>query len=615
MGNERLGAFRSRDRSLRAPNGGAGQESSLRRGGELVDHGSLSLLEDIAAAIVFAAIAGQIARLLRQPTLLGYVLGGVALGAPLGLGLVSNPESIELIAEIGLIFLLFIIGLEIQLPELARLGKSTLVVGVAQFAGCAALAGLAFWPLGFAGGRFTLLYLAVCTAFSSTLIVVKLLHDKAETHTAAGRLTIGVLVLQDFFAIGFMAVQPSLQDPRIAGLLRSLASGAALIALAFLISRYALGRLFRSTAKVPELMLLSAIAWCFLVAGGAQAVGLSREMGALVAGLSIAAFPYGADVSAKLAGVRDFFVTLFFVSLGLKLAAPTASTLQFALIAILVVLATRLATVVPATRLAGLGLRTGIVAALDLAQISEFSLVIVAVGVGYAHVTVDLQNALLLAMLSTAVLSSYLITFNDPIARALVALARRAGLHDGDQASAAAGHGGPRRDIVLLGCFREGLALLERIEAERRDLKPRIRVIDFNPALEERLAAAGFSWAYGDLAHPETLSHLGLADARVVVSTIPDSFLKGTSNRELMIHAQQIAPAAHFIVTAEVEEGVEELHALGAADVIVPAAVTADRVLDQIEAAIDPRRTSPHPPHARAPLEPPSPARKMGTGT
>lgn len=564
-----------------------------------MDHGSLTLLEDIAMAIVFAAVAGQIARLLRQPTILGYVLGGVALGAPLGFGLVSNAESIELIAEIGLIFLLFIIGLEIQLPELVKLGKSTLVVGVVQFAGCAVLAGLAFWPVGFEGGRFTLLYLAVCTAFSSTLIVVKLLHDKAETHTAAGRLTIGVLVLQDFFAIGFMAVQPSLQDPQIGTLARALANGAALIALAFLVSRYALGRLFRSTAKVPELMLLSAIAWCFLVAGGAEAVGLSREMGALVAGLSIAAFPYGADVSAKLAGVRDFFVTLFFVALGLKLAVPTAATLEFALIAILVVLATRLLTIVPSSRLVGQGLRTGSVAALNLAQISEFSLVIVAVGVGYGHVTVDLQNALLLAMLSTAVLSSYLITFNDPLSRALVGLARRAGLAEAEAAPAAAGHGGPRRDIVLLGCFREGLALLERIEAERQDLKPRIRVIDFNPALAERLAAAGFSWAYGDLAHPETLSHLGLADASVVVSTIPDSFLKGTSNRELMLHAQQIAPHAHFIVTAEEEDGAEELHALGAADVIVPAAVTADRVLDQIEAAIAPGHKSAHPPHSR----------------
>lgn len=572
-----------------------------------MDHGSLSLLEDIAKSIVFAAAAGQIARFLRQPTLLGYVLGGVALGAPLGLGWVTNPESIELIAEIGLIFLLFIIGLEIQLPELARLGKATLVVGVAQFVGCAALAALAFWPLGFAGGEFTLLYLAVTTAFSSTLIVVKLLHDKAETHTAAGRLTIGVLVLQDFFAIGFMAVQPSLQDPRIAGLARSLALGAALIALAFLVSRYLLGRLFHATAKVPELMLLTAIAWCFLVAGAAAAVGLSREMGALVAGLSIAAFPYGADVSAKLAGVRDFFVTLFFVSLGLKLAAPTASTGGFALVAILVVLLTRLATVVPATRLVGQGLRTGIVAALDLAQISEFSLVIVAVGVGYGHVTVDLQNALLLAMLATAVLSSYLITFNDPVARALVALARRAGLRDGEVEDSPKGAAGPRRDIVLLGCFREGLELLERVEAERQDLKPRIRVIDFNPALEERLAAAGFSWAYGDLAHPETLAHLGLADASVVVSTIPDSFLKGTSNRELMLHARQIAPNAHYIVTAEEEELAEELHALGAADVIVPAAVTADRVLDQIEAALDAHRPSARPtPHARTPIEPPA---------
>ena len=180
--------------------------------------------------IIFAAVAGQLARLLRQPTILGYVLGGVVLGAPLGIGLVSNPESIELISEMGLIFLLFIIGLEIKLSDLARLGKSTLLVGLVQFAGCVGLGWLLFAPLGVDGGRFTLLYLGVCAALSSTLIVVKLLHDKAEIHTAAGRLTIGILVLQDLFAIAFMALQPSLLDPQVGSLARSLAFGAGLVA-------------------------------------------------------------------------------------------------------------------------------------------------------------------------------------------------------------------------------------------------------------------------------------------------------------------------------------------------------------------------------------------------
>ena len=545
-----------------------------------MDHAHLSLLEDIALAIVFAAVAGQLARLFRQPTILGYVLGGVALGAPLGMGMVSSPESIELISEMGLIFLLFIIGLEIRLPELARLGKSTLVVGLTQLLGCVGLGLLLFAPLRLAGGPFTALYLAVCAALSSTLIVVKLLHDKAEIHTAAGRLTIGILVLQDLFAIVFMAVQPSLLDPQLSSLARSLFYGAALVGLSFAVSRFGLAPLLRAAAKVPELVLLTAIAWCFVVAGVAQVAGLSREMGALFAGMSIAAFPYGADVAAKLAGIRDFFVTLFFVSLGLTLTVPTLDTLVFAAAAVAIVVLGRVATIAPAAWLVGQGVRTGMVAALNLAQISEFSLVILALGVGFGHVTVALQSALLPAMLLAAVVSTYLITFNDPLARALTRVARRLGVRERDGAVAASDGHAPARDVVLLGCFREGLALLERIEAELPELKPRVLVIDFNPALAERLQSAGFAWAYGDLAHPETLTHLGLAHARVVVSTIPDSFLKGTSNRELMLHAQQIAPGARFIVTAEDAQAEEELHELGASDVVVPAEVTADRLLE-----------------------------------
>ncbi len=549
-------------------------------------HGSLTLLNDIGLSIIFAAVAGHLARLFRQPMILGYVLGGVLLGAPMGLGIVSNAESIELISEIGLIFLLFIIGLEIDLAEIARMGKTTLVVGLAQFLGCVALGLVLFSPLGLttSGGRFTLLYLAVSAALSSTLVVVKLLHDKAEIHTAAGRLTIGVLVLQDLFAILFMALQPSLLDPAIGSIAKSLLFGVALVAFTFLISRFVLGRLMGRVAKQPELVLLTSIGWCFGVAALAQVAGLSREMGALVAGMSIAAFPYGHDVTAKLAGIRDFFVTLFFVSLGLKLPLPTLETLTLSVITFAIVLASRLVTIVPAAWLVRFGLRTGAIAALNLAQVSEFSLVILGLGVGYGHVTPALQSAVLAAMLVASVLSTYVIMFNDQIARPLVRGLQRlfkrersAGEGDGSQ--------GPVRDVIVLGCFREGLALLDEIESALPDWKPRILVIDFNLQLKERVEGAGFAWAYGDLAHPETLVHLGLERASVILSSIPDTFLKGTSNRRLLVHCQQIAPAAHLVFTAEDAAGAEELLLLGAHEVVLPSQIVASHMITLLRPA------------------------------
>ena len=226
----------------------------------------LTLLRDIALGIVFAALAAHVARLIRQPLILGYIAGGVLLSPRLGLGLVTSVESIELISEIGLILLLFIIGLEIDLRELRRLGRSMLALGVGQFV-INALLGLVFFSwLGYraTGGNFDLLYLAIVISLSSTLIVVKLLRDKFELKVLSGRLTLGVLVVQDIWAIVFMAVQPSLADPGVLTIARSIAGGAVLVAAAFLASRYVLSRLFEAAARRPELVLISAVAWCFV---------------------------------------------------------------------------------------------------------------------------------------------------------------------------------------------------------------------------------------------------------------------------------------------------------------------------------------------------------------
>ena len=274
----------------------------------------VTLLRDIALGIMFAAILGHVARLLRQPLLLGYIAGGILLSPQMGFGLITNAESIELISEIGLILLLFIIGLEIDLRELRRLGRSMLALGVGQFV-INTLLGLAFFAwLGYrvADGRFDLIYLAIVMSLSSTLIVVKLLREKFELKILSGRLTLGVLVVQDIWAILFMAVQPSLADPGVLRIAQSIAGGAVLVGVAFLASRYILAPMLEASARRPELVLISSVAWCFGIAGVAHQLGLSREMGALIAGVSISAFPYGADVISKVTGVRDFFVTLFF---------------------------------------------------------------------------------------------------------------------------------------------------------------------------------------------------------------------------------------------------------------------------------------------------------------
>jgi Kef-type K+ transport system membrane component KefB len=541
-----------------------------------------TLLHDIALGIVFAAITAHVARVIRQPLILGYIVGGIVLGPRVGLGLVTSPESSELISEIGLLFLLFIIGLEIDLRELRRMGRALLTLGVGQFA-INSLLGLAFFSwLGYRAGRgaFDLYYLAVVISLSSTLIVVKLLRDKFELKVLSGRLTLGVLVVQDIWAILFMAVQPNLANPSILAIARSIAGGAVLVGLAFLMSRHVLARLFEASSRWPELVLISSVAWCFVVSGVAERLGLSREMGALIAGVSISAFPYGADVISKITGVRDFFVTLFFVALGMKAPIPTGTIMGHAALIGAFVFVSRFIAVVPLAFLVRGSFYAGTVTALNLAQISEFSLVILTLGMGYGHVSSEVAAVMLMAMILTSLVSPYVIGANDRIARLLLGpfeRLRRAG---------EAGEGSPGeapsapREIVLLGHFRIAQAVLDLVEREAPHLKERITLVDYDATRGRGVIARGFRWEYGDLAHPDALEHLGIEHARVVVTTISDTFLKGITTRRLTASLRRLAPNAVIVMTGEEKKDADELRLAGADHVLVPGEITGERVLE-----------------------------------
>src|SRR5215468_7817735 len=548
------------------------------------------LLAAIAVSVVAAAALALVARTLRQPLILGYIAGGVVLGRHLGLGIVSDEASIEVISEIGLIFLLFIIGLEIDVPRVLQAGRTILVLGILQFPLCA---GLTWYALGGVvapfGGRLDGLYIAVALALSSTLIVVKLIFDKLEIATLAGRLTLGVLIFQDLWAIAFMAVQPNLDRLGAGPLLGSLGAGALLVATAALLSRLVLPTLFRAIATSHELVLITAIAWCFLVASVAGWIGLSFEMGALLAGLVLAAFPYGMEVVARLSGVRDFFVTLFFVTLGLRMPAPSRDTLWLAGVAALIVILTRFAVIFPLCALLRLDVRTATVVSINLAQVSEFSLVILGVGAAYRHVSAGVSAVVLYTLLVTAVLSTYSILHNHAIASALGRAVARTGLPQlmGRRRRPPPAPTARRQDIFLLGCSREGLAFLERLGRARSGMKGRILAIDFNPETLERLQADGVECVYGDVSHPETLRMAGIEHASVVVSSVPDSYLRGTTNLMLFRVVRSLAPKARIIVTGDTLAEASALYAEGAHYVLIPPALAAEHLYDLLAEVSD----------------------------
>ncbi|MGB8992370.1 MAG: cation:proton antiporter [Desulfobaccales bacterium] len=556
------------------------------------------LLAAIGISIMAATVLAYLAYLLKQPLLLAYIAAGAAIGPQFGFGWVKSQADIKIIAEIGLILLLFMIGLELDLKKLKESGKSLITTGILQFILCAAL-GLGFFLLlGFTvgkpyeyrifgvkvlGGEYDLLYLAVCMALSSTTIVVKLLYEKFELDTLAGRLTVGVLVFQDIWAIVVLSLQSSLSNPQLLGVLRDFAEAGLLIAISLLLSKYVLGYIFRKIARLPELILVASLGWCFLMAGLADFFGLSLEMGALIAGVAISTFPYNLDIIAKIVNIRDFFITLFFVALGMAIPNPMHNLGIFLVAgaAALFLVASRFLSVFPILYFLKNGHRVSLLTAINLSQLSEFALVIAVIGLKEGHIVRDIQTIIIFVFVMTSVASTYMIKYSHHLqgflSRGLAVIGFK------DLESAPTDEGEAHKDLALLGFFRVASAFLQEIEDAAADLKDRMVVVDFNPGVLGQLPRHGVKVVYGDISNPETLHHAAIEEAEIVISTIADEILVGTTNLKLMQVIKKNAPRARIIVTAESPSRALALYEAGADYVYLPNQLAAQHLLAVVE--------------------------------
>jgi Kef-type K+ transport system membrane component KefB len=527
------------------------------------------LLHDIAYCIVTAWLFGVLAHFFRQPAILAYLVGGFIIG-PNVVGLVKGQEEIQTISELGLIFLLFMIGLEIDLKKIARAGRSITVTGAVQVLGGTVLGVLFFKMIGvpLGGGQWDALYLAVAAALSSTVIIVKILYDKRELDTVTGRVTLGVLVLQDLFAILFLAVQPSLNELKVSVIAMSFGRVIVLVGTAMAVSRYILPVIFRAISRMPELVLVGALAWCFLLGEFGSWLKLSREMGALVAGVSLSTFPYALDVTAKVTSLRDFFVTLFFVGLGMTIPLPNVQIILWAAgFAVFVVFSRWLTTFTPLYAM-GQGLRASVLPALNLSQISEFSLVVLQLGVLSNHISAQTKGMASLSFVMLAAISATAMMKSDGLTRRLVPMLKRSGLKDLDQVHAEGAHGGDGHGagarIVILGFFRTASSLLSDIRRDAPELLKDLAVVDFSPVAREGLQKQGVRVIYGDISQRDTLAHAGISSAQMIVCSVPESLLKGTTNEKLVRQLHELAPDAKILVTAETLDAVPILYAAGA---------------------------------------------------
>ncbi len=564
------------------------------------------LVQDIGICVLLAGALSVIFEKLRIPTIAALLVAGLALG-PVGISAVTDKARIETIANLGLTLLLFVIGLEVNLRSLLASGRTILLSGLLQVPltiGGGLVAFLLLRRAGLSGvdGEYGAAYMALACAFSSTLLVVKQLQSKYQLDSASGRLCVALLIFQDVWAIVILALQPNFAKPDIRPLAATFGGIFVVALVAAFFARFVLPHAFRFVAKVPELVVSVALAWCFgLGLFGAHLgsllhrigvdvqVSVSLEMAALIAGASVASLPYSHEVVAKVTNLRDFFVTLFFVALGMGIPVPKGSTpIVLAAVLAVVAIALRYIVFLPLLYVAGVDRRTATVTSTRLAQVSEFCLVILYLGATLGHVSSEQVSVVIFAFVITALLTPGLFALADGLDGRIGPLLARLGMkapREGDAHEGESLHIQPR--LVLLGFHRLASSLLHDISRESPDLLARTVVIDFNVALHDAIRATGAHVVYGDIANPATLTHAGIDGAEIIISTVPDDLLKGTSNRALAHEVRRLAPRATILVNALALSDAAEMYESGADYVFSWRTETSRGVLGAIHAGLN----------------------------
>jgi Kef-type K+ transport system membrane component KefB len=549
-----------------------------------------------ALAIVFARV--------RFPAIAGYILAGVIAG-PLGFGLVTDPTNIATIAEFGFVLLLFVIGLEIDFGKILRSGRTIIVSGFLGFP-LAALFGFGVAKLlamiGFGailGDGLGPLYVGVILGCSSTLLVVKLFQENFELDTVPGRVALGLLIIEDLWAITIFVIQPSLASPELMPVVYSFAGIAILVGIAFVLSRKLIPIVFRWIAKVPEIILVGAISWCFAVIflglafdpitealfGVNLHLNVGSGMGALIAGATIASLPYSTEIATKVSIVKDFFITLFFVGLGLGITEPSGpAVLVLAVIIGLTAVVARQVILFPLLVFSGLDQRNAEVTVLRMAQTSEFGLVIAYIGLSLGHMSQDLQNAIVFAFVLNALFTPLLYHSAYRIYGTVAPVLTALGF---GKPSDVTGDTDVQWRLVLLGFHRVASSILHDIARNDPSLLKDTLVIDYNVALHGRIRELGAHVEYGDLANAEALRHAGVDRAEVVVLTIPDDLLRGTDNARLVADVRRTNNHAVVIANAVTFEDCKAIYDAGADYVFLARLETARAVGDAIGDALN----------------------------
>lgn len=554
---------------------------------------SISVFYEIAALLVLAAGVGLVGVLLRQPLIVSFIAVGILAG-PSVLGLARSDEHINLLAELGIAVLLFLVGLKLDIKLVRTLGPVALLTGLGQVA----FTSIIGFGIGIALGLGTTvsLYVAVALTFSSTIIIVKLLSDKREIDSLHGRIALGFLIVQDLVVVLAMIVLSAIGvgakgDAAASDVALIFGSGIAMLVVVGFFIRYVAEPLVERLARAPELLVCFSIGWAALFAAAGDLLGFSMELGGLLSGVSLASTRLREAMAARLAPLRDFLLLFFFIALGAHLdlslvgeQVPTAAIFSlFVLIGNpLIVLAIMGAM--------GYRKRTGFLAGLTVAQISEFSLIFMAMGVTLGHVGQEALGLVTLVGLITISLSTYMITYShmlyDWLEPLLVPFERQGTPREAEEQEMLTV---VRYDVLMFGLGRFGGAIAQRLRA--RGL--RVLGIDFNPAAVRRWREEGFEALYGDASDPEFIAHLPFADVGWAVSAMPEHKTGVTrdDSRIALIHALRDQNfQGKIAVTSHREEDWERLRTGGADLILQPFQDAADQAADLLAGQRHPPR-------------------------
>lgn len=525
-----------------------------------------SSFADIALIIIASAVFGVIARLLRQPTIVAYLITGITLGA-LGILRSETKDMLHVMATFGITLLLFLVGLQMRFDTIKTVGKVALFTGLGQIVftsmmgfGIVKLMGMATLPA---------LYIAIALTFSSTIVVVKLLSQKRDLQSMYGRIVVGFLIIQDIVAILMLIILAGFRQggESISALnfLLTIGKSVILFSLIIWLSQKVFPWFFEKLARVPELLFVASIAWAFGISWfvSSDLIGLSIEIGGFLAGLALAKSLEQFQIEAQLRPLRDFFIVIFFVVLGSSLVVNDFGSIIVPgiLLSLFVLIANPLIMLIIMGSL-GFKKKTSFYSSMTVAQISEFSLIVMAMGLSLNHVSTREVSIVTFVGITTFLISTYLILYNHQLYEKFSKY-----LHIFERKNSREEIPLPQVDkgpIILAGANRLGSHLLHAID------KQKLVVVDFDPVVVKHLHAEGYKVVFGDVTDTDIQEHIHMETAHVFISTIPDledNLLILKRIQEMRVSTNR---APKVVVTAYTAWEAKKLYESGADYVVLP---------------------------------------------